>query len=290
MGFIKTGDVFVPEMLEDILPGAFAGMIALFGTGAAIIKTTMPFSKSALGTTVKVPYFDTIGEAQDLVNDGDALTPQGLSSDLEQAIVAHSGIAIEATKFAEWSGVADPYVEGARQMAIAVKRRADLALITAAQAPASELLVNDVYSAGSPVTLNYDVVVDSKSKWGDEQDDIVMMVVHSKVKNDLLKLKDAIGRPLLHQPGDGKLDMLSGIPVMVSDRLGADNETPGKYTSLILKKGALIFWMNGQARVLTDSDILTDSDVAAMHFYWACHRYKRMPGFTKCGVVAMRHN
>jgi hypothetical protein len=290
MSFTKKGDVFIPELLEDALVGAYRGMIALYGTGAAIIKTSMPAGKAQLGEQVKIPYFNTMGEVQDLSADGDALTPSSVSTSLELATVRHSGISFEATKWAELSGVSDPYAEGARQMAMATTRRIDQALIDVASADGASLLSKNVYSAGSPRTMDYDLIVDGKMLWGDEQDDIAMMVVHSKVKGDLYKLKDSIGRPLLIDPTQGSMSTFAGIPIMVSDRIAPSTDNPAKYTSLILKKGALIFWMNGQPRVLTDTDILADTDLAAVHMYWAAHRYVRMPSYTRSGVVRLYHN
>jgi HK97 family phage major capsid protein len=290
MSFTKKGDVFIPELLEDALVGAYRGMIALYGTGAAIIKTSMPAGKAQLGDQVKIPYFNTMGELQDLNADGDALTPTGVSTTVELATVRHSGLSFEATKWAELSGVSDPYAEGARQMAVATVRRIDQALIDVATAAGSDLLTKDVYSAVTPRTMDYDLIIDGKMLWGDEQDEIAMMVVHSKTKGDLYKLKDSIGRPLLVDPTQGGLSTFAGIPIMVSDRIAPTSDSPAKYTSLILKKGALVFWMNGTPRVLTDTDILADTDLAAAHTYWAAHRYKRMPGYTRCGVVRIYHN
>jgi len=64
-----------------------------------------------------------------------------------------------------------------------------------------------------------------------------------------------------------------------------------KCTSLIVLPGALAFWYNRAAlRVQTDRDILKDSDVAAVHLYRVAHRYRRMPGGTKPGIIKILHN
>jgi hypothetical protein len=87
----------------------------------------------------------------------------------------------------------------------------------------------------------------------------------------------------------GEIDRFCGIPVMVSDRLAASSDSPPKYTTLLLKKGSLVFWL-GEYDVLSDKDILAHTDVAAYHIYWAVHRYNRHPNGTKSGVVRMYHN
>lgn len=292
MAFTKKGDILVPELLMEHLPGAFAGMSVMGKTGAAIVNTSMPAGKSKVGSTIKIPYFDSIGELDDITTDGDALTPRALSDSDESATVRHSGIAIEATKWAQWSANADPYAEGARQMAIAVARRADKALIEVAEASGGDVLTNDVWST-TPVNLTYNVFVDSMGKYTDEMENIAALVVRSEVYSTLLKLVDDNARPLLVQSvNEGGLAKFLGVPIFVSNRLTKDVTNPShpKYTSLLLKKGSLIFWMDGQARVLTDTDILADTDVAATHVYWAAHRYKRMADGTLNGVVRIIHN
>jgi hypothetical protein len=289
MGFAKKGDVIVPELLADALPGAFAGMTVMRKTGAAIIQMDMPAGRAQLGDQIKIPYFANIGELQDLTADGDALTPVGGAGAQELATVQHSGKAVEASVWAQLSGVEDPYAEMARQVAVATERRIDKALIDAAIASHSSLLTVDVYNAGTPRTIDFDLVVDGKMKWGDEQEDIAAMVVHSKVKGDMYKLKDSTGRPLFVDGVQGEIDRFCGIPVMVSDRLAASSDSPPKYTTLLLKKGSLVFWL-GEYDVLSDKDILAHTDVAAYHIYWAVHRYNRHPNGTKSGVVRMYHN
>lgn len=284
----KRTDLIVPEVLAEAIKGAFAGMRLLYGSPVAILNTSMPDARG--GDKVKVPYFGTLGEVED-VTEGNALTPQKLTMTSEEAVVQHSGIAFEMTKWAEIAAnFADPYAEAARQAVESVMRRADKALIDAAIASLPSAMVKDVYSATVPKTLDYDTAVQAKMLWGDEQDNIEMLAVHSKTLGDLYTLKDNSGRPLLTDPNNGGLQRLVNMPVGCSDRLAPSSDSPAKYTSLAMKRGALVFWMNGQPVVETDKDILAHSTIAAVHFYWVAHRYVRLPGKSKGGVVAITHN
>jgi hypothetical protein len=92
--------------------------------------------------------------------------------------------------------------------------------------------------------------------------------------------------PLFIDGINGDVDRFTGIPVFTSDRMRVSG---ANYTSLVLKRNAVLFWMNGAPIVLTDKDILANSDVQAMHIYWAVHPYKRLPGMTKPGVVRIIH-
>ncbi len=280
---IKKSDLIVPEVLQDAVKGAFSGMQCIYGSPAVTSDFGMLASRG--GEKVTVPYFGTIGEFEDLVAEGDALTPSKLVMTSEEATVMHSGKAFDITQWAQLAAkYADPYAEAARQIVVAAQRHADAKLIAAASANLPAEMIHDVTGAGKQI--DYDIVVDAKMKWGDEQEDIALMAMHSKVAGDLLKLKDNNGRPLLTMPSDGKLGNFVGIPLKISDRLAAVN---ANYTTLIFKRGALAYWANGTPTVKTDDDILADSVVAAVHLYWVAHRYTRLPGSTKGGVVAIKH-
>jgi hypothetical protein len=292
------------------------------------------------------------------------------------------------------SHLKDPYVESAEQIMAAAERAMDKRLIAAASA--AGVYVKDVYSSSSPVTLDWNLCIDAKfDGWGDEQDDIAAILVHSQVHKDLMKLKDSTGRPLLlsSQGEGGPLDKFAGVPVCVSDRVpvtgstmttpvssgtsppvltitgtpsgafklvidcvlggahttakyrfstdggniwSADITTLGagvaqslvdtnpdsrvgvngatglsvafaagtfnadnlwtssaslKVMSMLLKRRSLAFWYSQKHLALeTDKDIYKHSDEAAMHLYAAAHRYRRMSGGTKPGVVQIVHN
>jgi hypothetical protein len=106
----------------------------------------------------------------------------------------------------------------------------DAQIVTAATAAGA--LENDVYSTTTPVYMDWDLVIDSKARWGDEQDSIVAMIVHSRTHADLMKLKDADGRPfLVASMRDGEVDRFAGIPLHISDRVPLTGSTMGTVTS-----------------------------------------------------------
>jgi len=63
-----------------------------------------------------------------------------------------------------------------------------------------------------------------------------------------------------------------------------------QHTVVLAQKGAAAFWYNGVPSTKVFYDNLTDSHVAAIHSYWLAHRYSRLPGKTKPGVVLLRCN
>lgn len=284
-GTTKRSDVVIPEILVEAIQGEFTGKNLLFGTGAAVVSNTMPGNLKG-GDRVTVPYFGTLGEMEDIGNEGDALTPEKLSMSTEYAEVNHSGKAFERTEWERLSEAGDAYAEAARQFRVLADRRADKALIDAATDDLDSQYILDVSATGDG-TLNYDAVVDATGVWGDQQERIVLLGMHSKQRRDLLKLKDQVGRPLFTLPTTtNDVERFMGIPVVTSDKCKKTGTGSGtRYEAIIVKEAALAFWWQELPRVLTGQDILADTEVVAIHMYWAAHRYGRVRGSTHPGVA-----
>lgn len=286
MAFTKRSDLIIPELLVEAIQGEFAqNMMVLYGTGSAVVSQTLPGDKRG-GDTVSVPYFGTLGEAE-ILNEGDALTPEGLTESKETATVIRGGKAFETTEWARMAANADPYPEAARQFGVIMRRLFDTRLVASATASLPAAYINDVSGTGSGL-ISFDAVCDTTGGWADQQENIEMLVVHSKVYRDLQKLKDTTGRNLLQQPTQkGDPAMIYGIPVMVSDRCTVIVGTPNTYESYIFKKSALALWMQEAPTVLTGQDILAHSSVVAIHVYFATYRYLRVRGSTHPGVLKL---
>jgi hypothetical protein len=397
-------DNYQPEILEDAVQGVFAQKTAFMGSrlsslGVVVVSGSMPEGgPEAIGNEITIPYFGTLGEfAQN--DDGNAITPNKITGTSEKATIVRDSLGFSVSRWSRGmaqvsSHLKDPYIESAEQIMAAAERAMDKRLVAAASA--GGVYVKDVYSASNPVTLDWNLCIDAKfDGWGDEQDDIAAILVHSQVHKDLMKLKDSTGRPLLlsSQGEGGPLDKFAGVPVCVSDRVpvtgstmtspassgtsppvltitgaplgayklvidcvlggahttakyrfsldggniwSADITTLGagvaqtlvdpsadsrvgvngatglsvafaagtfnadnlwtsnaslKVMSMLLKRRSLAFWYSQKHLALeTDKDIYKHSDEAAMHLYGAAHRYRRMSGGTRPGVVQIVHN
>jgi hypothetical protein len=242
MGQTIISDVFNPEILTDAVQGVFAQKNAFMGSkltglGVCTVEGSMPKSgPEAIGTTVDIPYFGVLGEFEDNP-DGQAITPGSIGQSSEEATVSRDSLGFAVSRWARGNAavnpaVGDPYVESARQLMAAAERAMDKRIITAASA--SGVYTKDVYSASVAQGLTWDLCIDAKfDGWGDEQDDIAAILVHSQTHKDLMKLKDTTGRPLLlsSQGEGGPLDRFAGVPVVVSDRTPITGSTMGSVTS-----------------------------------------------------------
>jgi HK97 family phage major capsid protein len=282
MAVTTRSDLIIPEILADAVQGAWPNRVALEGTPAVVESSTLP-GGAKYGDTVRVPYFNIIGEF-DVVPEGQALTPVKITMTSETATVQRAGKAVEMTTWAELSArYADPYAELARQLVEGAKRAFDAALIAAANATGSGQITVD----RSTGTITYDAIVDALNAFGDAQVDVAAVVVHSKVVGDLRKVKDLNGLPLFVDAQQGGLPRVLGLPIIVSDRAPVITGTPTKYVSLFVLRGGLALWYNGEPKIETDRDILQDTEIMAVNTYFVAHRYSRMPGYAKPAVVRL---
>jgi len=278
----------IPELLTDAVRGAFVGAEALYGSAVAAVHMGLPGGAKG-GDVVTVPYFNTLGDAEDLL-EGEALTPEGITSTKETTQVIHTGKSFAITKWAEWASWGDPYQEAGRQLKKVFVRRWDKALIDVASNNVPSAYVLDVSSA-TDKTLSYENMLLARQKWGDEQEDIALAVMHSDVYFDILKKKDLDGRPLVSTlaagPDGARMMYWGGALIRFSDKCKKTliTGTTYEYETYLLKEKSLVIWANGDITNYEAIDELADARIIASHHYFAAHRYLRAPGSTKSPVV-----
>lgn len=288
MAITQVSDNFNPELLTAPLITQFAGMSIFDGAGAAAYDTTLNGAIRKGGTVVTVPYFNAMTGAED-VSEGNPLTPETLDGGNETATVIHSGKAVDITYWAQLAAAPgmDPYKEAARQIAELMKRRFQKKLLTAATAalPAGNVI------AATGAAFTFDNAIDLQSVFGDEQDDMAMFIMHSKVWSACRKLKDTAGAYLaIEKLGDATPRSMCGLPVVISDLATVIAGSPDTYETLIVKRGALSLWTQSAPRIRVGGDELDDSDVFAVHAYYTAHRYLHPPGSSKPGVAKITTN
>ena len=241
MSVTQYTDLIAPQILGDVVRGKFKGKNAFAGSalvaaGAVIISGTMPKGgPGAIGKTIEIPYFGSIGEFASNA-EGSSPTPTKLAQTSETATIARASLAVETSIWAQGlaqvdPALGDPYQEAADQAVASATRFIDQAIITEF---ATTPLVRDVYSATTPVYMDWDTVIKAKRLWGDEQDDIVGLIVHSTTLADMSILKSSTGAPLLLSnmtQGQGQIMSFGGVPVTTSDRMPLTGSSMGTVVS-----------------------------------------------------------
>lgn len=293
----NVNDVLIPEVLAEAIQGKLAGVIALYGTGAVAMDTNLRAEKANVGTDIKVPYFNTLGEAEE-VPVGGALTPRKLTEEYETSTIKHAGIAFSSSDLVRIAAADDPHAEAARQAVVSIQRKFDSDLITTALSetiPATNAtsggawpFIVDAYAAGR--NLDLDTGIDARMAFGDEQrdEDFALWAIHSKQLGDLYRLRDATGKQLLADPVDGGLRRFMGVPVTTSDRMSTVATSPTTYKAALLKKNSLALWVKSAPDIFTGTDILAADQVMAIHFYYVVHRYRRINGLARAGVAVVK--
>ena len=237
MAVTTQEDMLNPQILIDAIRGRFKRKNAFIGStlvssGAVMVSSNMPKGgQGAVGKQIDVPYFGTIGDFSDNP-DGQSITPTKISQMQEQATIARSSLAVETTAWAQGlsevdPALGDPHEEAANQAVESAQREIDKKIVAQIK---TTPLVRDIHSGSNPVFLDHRQAVRARTLWGDEQDSIVAMAVHSQVEADLAELTDSNGRPLLltsQEQGQDGVSKFAGIPLVVSDRVPLDGSTMG---------------------------------------------------------------
>lgn len=230
MADTTANNVIIPEVFADAVKGAFASKNAFAGSLAAtlgIVKIDGSFPQSGpevIGETISVPYFGSIGEMTEYAkaSDGTAATSSQMVQTKESATIARGTINFNVSRWARGGAAGGGlYEEMASQVVQSTQRWMDRKIISAAVASGNPLTL-DVFSASAPRNIDYDLMADGLGMWNDHGslDELAAVAVHSKVMIDMLKLKDAVGRPLLVMPDMANAPPLFfGKPLIVSDSL-----------------------------------------------------------------------
>lgn len=143
-------------------------------------------------------------------------------------------------------------------------------------------LVVDCVVGGAHETATYRFSTDGGNTWS--------ATLTTPAAAAVVDLKDTAVDSLVGQNGE------TGITIaFAAGTFNADNQWTAtaklKVTTLLLQQGAMAFWYAGdRLGTKQDVDILTDSDIIAMHLYHATKLYRRRRMGSRPGCVAIKHN
>jgi N4-gp56 family major capsid protein len=260
MATTKKADVIVPEVFGDIVTAKFKGKLVI--ANFALTDTTLVGNP---GDTVHFPKWNPIGDAEDLTEDV-AMVPEKLTSSDAEATVKEVGKAVTITDQALLSSIGDPLDEAATQVGKVVARKIDADLIAEAvnNCPAGRKILAAVTDEF------YEKVADAKSLWGDEAEEIAVLLVHSRMYTALLKDANFISADK-YPAGvliTGAIGTLYGVPVMITDRVPYATDT-SVATSIMLERNALGYITKRAPIVETGRDILKRNTIITTNVHYA---------------------
>ena len=287
---IKVPDGFVDEIAQEAIVEGIAGAIVLYGSPAVIVRNDLVVNDQFReGDEIDIVYYGMIPPYQRNVPQSTGLAPEKSTNTREKAPAYQHGLRVDWSKWYECvergkrTGK-DPYQLFASMFVQQFVHLAEDILIETARTGLDAAYIHDV--SGAAKKMGWDEIADTKLKFGDDGDSISLMSVHSVVKNNLTKEKNAVGQPLYVEPmsGSSEIPRIQGVTLKVSDK---NYVASGTYDSLFLQPGAVAMrHSNPTIEVYRDPH----SNVGGLvSWVWtAAKRYTKLPGKTRPGVGICR--
>ena len=274
MAVTGIAQAFNPIVWADLIQASFLGSVRVLPH--AVQDDTLV---GVPGDTIEFPKWATLTDL-DALTEGVAMIPEALDQTATKATIAEYGKAVEYSDTRSLSGLGDVDTEAARQFGVLAARRVDASLNAAAAASTAADAPNKI-AASAPLTyasaagtggtaLTWAHVVGAIATFGDEWDpsEFAGLFIRSDaqakvfVDSQFIDATKLGGQAVMAK---GQIGTIGGMPVIVTDRLGA-----GKF--MLLKKGALGALYKRRPIVERDRDILKRTNVITTNVHYAVKR------------------
>lgn len=240
----KLANLIDPEVIGDLIDKKLVDAIKF--APLAKIDTTL---SGQPGSTVKLPYYNYIGDAV-VVAEGEDIPIRQLSQSTKEVTIYKVGNGGVLTDEAVLSGYGDPVGEFTDQLVTSIASKVDNDLVTSLEA-------NDetVFTAAS-ASITADDVAGALALFGEDIDGEKALIVNPATYTNLRKsdgwlpASDVSAEILIK----GTVGMVHGCQVIVTNRITSGN-------AHIVKPGALAIFLKRDVMVESDRDIVNKSTV-----------------------------
>lgn len=243
---------------KDIFAGEFTDRLGFLTSGAMVSVNDNMISPDDKGYTVTIPHWNTLSGDTDVITSSLSTTTNSLATYKDIGVWCEREKAFGADQLIKVVSGADPAAEIARQLSQYVANEVHKqAMSTLAGVFSVEL--GTTHSTGSTYigsTIDIDGVLSAKQKLGDNQDQLTIALMNSKVYQDAMRDK-LITNPVVNVSGEmfrsGVIGSLLGMTPVMTDKLTA---TASVYPSYFCAPGALIYkFRNRPASIQSNANI-----------------------------------
>ena len=256
MAQTKLANLVDPQVLADMISAELEDAIR-FSPLAAVDRTLV----GRPGSTVTVPRFKYIGDAQD-VAEGAAIDLALLETATDEFSIKKVGKGVELTDEAVLSGYGDPIGEAQKQIVMAISNKVDNDTLEALDS--TTLVYSDA------TELNVEAVDAAQGIFNDE-DDSPMVLIASPA--DVANLRKDASGDWARASELGDQILVSGV---FGEVLGAQVVRSRKVpegTAYLVKSGAIGLYLKRDIEIETDRDILHKSTVITADQHYGVHLY-----------------
>lgn len=286
----QRSDLINPTILAEEVVKGFTGKLLLNGTGAVRMNPGLQAGRREVNNTVTVPYFEDIGEAE-VVPENGAGSLDNLTQSSETATVVRFFKGVSMTMLAQLAHDSgrDLMDVAQEQLLRAFARGLDTLCLQRAVARATAASME--YD-GTAANVSPTAIVETLKLFGEDLDDddgLAIWGMNSKVYWDAASLADTTGRTLFVPAQGERLARIGGVQVRMTNK--ADMivaGSPTTYKSPLIKKSAIAVWYNENIRFDVERDPTADVDMLMGNMYCVVHAYGTMPGGTHAGVAVMK--
>ncbi len=250
MALTQISDVIVPDVFQTYLVARTREQSAFFRSGVVREDAVLADRLRQGGHAVTMPFWaDLDGDDAVASDDPDTnITPYKVGGDEQTAVVLRRAVSFAAADLAGAVAGDDPMRMVADRIAPYWTRRLQAALIKMVDgvfkqtdmASDAVLDISTDTTPGATNRLSAGAVIEARGTLGDAADDIAVMVVHSKVyqqiqKNDLIDY-------VPESQGLGTIPTYMGMRLIQSDLLPTGtNGSETTYSSWLFGRGAIVY-------------------------------------------------
>ena len=259
MANTKIADVIIPEVFTPYVIEKIQEKSALFRSGIAVANAKLNELISGGGTTITIPAFKDLTGRSQVLSDETPLETGKIGTKADVAPVLYRGNAWSSNELAGALSGTNPADVIASLVADYWVREEQAILIDILTGAFKATNMADLVAGGADVKYDGDLIIDAQGKLGDASGKLQGLVMHSAVRNDLLK-KDKTAFQTWRENGI-EYNKYLGYDVIVDDTCPFEG---GVYTSYLFAQGAVGLGTGTPSALTlteTDRDSLASNDV-----------------------------